>query len=178
MGHKRLSQGVFFGIVEGVAVRGHERHRLRFNPRFRPGRKPRRTSLPRGLPRLLLSLRLLSLARKNCYGSRAVHQHGGPCDRLGLTWKVSNFVIESHPGMPRGLPHGYRGPGHRRIGECAKGDADKVRECFRIPEHGAAAVGAEMLFYLSPRIGDAHVNLAWTFGAYLIFREKGADAKS
>jgi hypothetical protein len=53
---------------------------------------------------------------------------GRAFDQFGLTSKVIEFVIESHPGMPCRLPHGYRGPGHRRIGERAKGDADKVRE--------------------------------------------------
>jgi hypothetical protein len=56
--------------------------------------------------------------------------------------------------------HGYRGPGHRRIGERAKGDPDKVREMFRVPEHRGTALGAEMLFDLSPRVAAAHVDLA------------------
>src|SRR6516165_5255594 len=79
--------------------------------------------------------------------------------------------------MPRRLPHGYGRPGHRRVGERAKGDADKVRESFRIPEHRGAAVRAEMKFDLSPRVAPAHVDLAAPLGADLLFREIGADAK-
>jgi len=91
--------------------------------------------------------------------------------------KAIELVIESHPGMPRRLPHGYRRPGHRRVGEGAKGDADKVRENFRIPEHRGAAVRAEMKFDLSPRVATAQVDLAPSLGADLLFWEIGTDAK-
>src|SRR5215471_16869152 len=119
--------------------------------------------------------------------SRFVFKANGHCDlggafdqlrQLRLTSKVKEFMIESHPGMPCRLPHRYRGPGHRRIGERAKGDADKVRESFRVvPEHRGTALGAEMLFDLSPRVAAAHVDLARPLGAHLLSREKGADAK-
>src|SRR5215471_13110840 len=79
--------------------------------------------------------------------------------------------------MPCRLPHGHRRPGHRRIGEGAKGDADKVRENFRIPEHRGAAVRAEMKFDLSPRVATAQVDLAPPLDADLLFREISADAK-
>src|SRR5215831_8156630 len=102
---------------------------------------------------------------------------GGAFNQLGLTSKVIQFVIESHPGMPCRLPHGYKGPGHRRIGERTKGDADKVRDKFRVPEHCGTATGAEMEFDLSPRVAAAHVDLALPLGAHLLFREIGADAK-
>ena len=52
---------------------------------------------------------------------------GRALDPLELTFKVMEFVIESHPGMPRRLPHGCHRPGHRRVGERSKGDADEVR---------------------------------------------------
>jgi hypothetical protein len=65
---------------------------------------------------------------------------------------------------------------HRRVGEHAKGDADKIRERFRVPEHRGAAVRAEMKFDLSPRVATAHVDLAWPLGEDLLFWEIGADA--
>src|SRR5215469_6692657 len=79
--------------------------------------------------------------------------------------------------MPRRLPHGYRRPGHRRVGERAKGDPDKVRVQFRVPEHRGATVGAKMNFDLSPRVAAAHKDLAWPLGADLLFREQSADPK-
>src|SRR6516225_7700230 len=75
------------------------------------------------------------------------------------------------------LPHGYRRPRHRWVSERAKGDADKGRAPFRVPEHRGAAVGAEVNFDLSPRIAAAHIDLARPLGVYLLFREIGADAK-
>src|SRR5262249_39082943 len=87
------------------------------------------------------------------------------------------FVTESDPGMPRRLPHGCRRPRHRRVGERAKGDADKVREQFPVPEHRGTAVRAEMEFHLSPRVTAAQVDLARSLGAHLLFRERGADTK-
>src|SRR5215472_13621179 len=87
------------------------------------------------------------------------------------------MVIEGYPGMPCRLPHGYRRPGHRRVGERANGDADKVRAPFRVPEHRGAAVGAEVNFDLSPRIAAAHIDLARPVGAHLLSREIGAYAK-
>jgi len=89
----------------------------------------------------------------------------------------SEGVRDRKPGMPCRLPHGYTGPGHRWIRERAKGDADKVREGFRVPEHRGTTAGAEMLFDLSPRVAAAHVDLARPLGAHLLFREIGADAK-
>ena len=50
-------------------------------------------------------------------------------DKLGLTFKVKEFVTESHQGMPCRLPHGYRGPGHRRIGERAKAMPIRSGKC-------------------------------------------------
>src|SRR6516165_7176907 len=99
-----------------------------------------------------------------------------------LDRKPIELVIEGHPGMPRLLPHGQRRPGHRRVGKCAKGDADKVRDNFRMPEHCGAAVRAEMKFDLSSRVATAHVDLAPPLGAPplgadLLFRQIGADAK-
>jgi len=58
-----------------------------------------------------------------------------------------------------------------------KGDADKVRDKFRVPEHRGTAVGAEIEFDLLPRIAAAHVNFARSLDAHLLFREIGADAK-
>jgi hypothetical protein len=101
---------------------------------------------------------------------------GGAFDPLELTYKVMKSVIESHPGIPRRLPHGCRRPGHRRVGERTKGDADEVGETFSVPENCGTAAGAEMEFALSPRIAAAHVNLARSFGAYLLFREIGGSA--
>ena len=98
-------------------------------------------------------------------------------DQLGLTSKVIEFVTESHPGMPCRLPNGYRRPGHGRVGERTKGDADKVRDKFRVPEHCGTATGAEMKLDLSPRVATAYVDLARPLGAHLLSREKGADAK-
>src|SRR5262249_57759716 len=72
---------------------------------------------------------------------------------------------------------GCRRPRHRGVGERAKGDADKVREQFPVPEHRGTAVRAEMEFDLSPRVTAAQVDLAWSLGAHLLFRERGADAK-
>src|SRR6516225_3423519 len=86
-------------------------------------------------------------------------------------------MIEAHPGMPRRLPHGYRRPRHRRVSERAKGDADKGRAPFRVPEHRGAAVGAEVNFDLPPRIAAADVDRARPLGAHLLFQEIGADAK-
>jgi hypothetical protein len=102
---------------------------------------------------------------------------GSAFDQFGLTFKVKEFMTESHPGVPRRLPYRYRRPGHRRIGERAKGDADKARERFRVPENRGTAVGAEMLFDLAPRVAAAHVDLTLPFGAHLLFREIDADAK-
>src|SRR5215472_16127371 len=91
--------------------------------------------------------------------------------------KVIELVIESHPGMPRRLPHGHRRRGHRGVSTRTNADADKVRGKFREPEHRGTAVGAEMAFDLSPRVTAAHVDLARPLGAHLLSREKGADAK-
>src|SRR5262252_3199475 len=90
--------------------------------------------------------------------------------------KVIELMIQVHPGMPRRLPHREGQPRHRRIGD-AKGDADKVRENFRIPKYRGAAARAEMKFDLSPGVATAHIDLAPPLGADLLFREIGADAK-
>src|SRR5215471_16555438 len=79
--------------------------------------------------------------------------------------------------MPRRLPHGYCRPRDRRVSERSKGDADKGRESFGIPEHRGAAIRAEMKFDLSPRVATAHIDLARPVGAHLLFQEIGADAK-
>src|SRR5262249_52332648 len=72
---------------------------------------------------------------------------------------------------------GCRRPRHRGVGERAKGDADKVREQFPVPEHRGTAVREEMESDLSPRVAAAQVDLARPLGAHLLFRERGADAK-
>src|ERR1700760_3244951 len=79
--------------------------------------------------------------------------------------------------MPRRLPHGYGRPGHRWVGERAKGDADQVPAPFRVPEHRGAAIGAEMNFDLSLGVAAAHVDLARPLGTHPVLREIGADAK-
>src|SRR6516162_4056959 len=79
--------------------------------------------------------------------------------------------------MPRSLPNRYRRPGHQRVGERARSDADMVRADLRIPEHRGAAIGAEMKFDFSPRVAGADVDLARPLDAHLPLREMGADAE-
>src|SRR5215469_15342833 len=79
--------------------------------------------------------------------------------------------------MPRCLPPRYRRPGHRRIGERAKRDADVIGAELRVPEHRGAAIGTEMKLDFSPRVAAAHVDLARPLGAHLLLREENDDAE-
>src|SRR6516165_9350470 len=146
-------------------------YRRRYPAHARQVRAPseRRSPPPR-------ARRFLWLLRQNHRQSRRAH---GILDLVDvrLDRKPIELVIETHPGMPRRLPYGYRRARHRRVSERAKGDAGKVREAFRIPKHRGAAARAEMKFDLSPRVAAAHVDLARPLGAHPLFREIGADAK-
>jgi hypothetical protein len=95
-----------------------------------------------------------------------------------LVGKPFDGVIKDHPRMPRCLPNRSCRPGHQRVGERAKGDADVIRAKLRIPEHRGTAIGAKMKFDISPRVAPAHVDLARPLGAHLLPRKKGDDCKS
>lgn len=73
---------------------------------------------------------------------RSPASRGWVFDQLGLTPKVMEFVIESHRdavSSPTWI-QGARASTDRRR---AKGDADKVLEMFRVPEHGGTTVGGQ-----------------------------------
>src|SRR5215468_2399596 len=77
--------------------------------------------------------------------------------------------------MSRRLPNRYRRPGHQRVGERARSDADMVRSDLRIPEHRGAAIGAEMKLDFSSGVVAAHVRFTRPLDVHLVLREMGAD---